>query len=308
MLYNGTDNVKLAHRIPDTFPQKDYVAQIYEHLCYYYQLAMGDGYNVSHEFSLSIFCKNYKHFGTQTESALNLLTKAGYIDYTPEKENPSRVMILAGRDELYFHREISPKGEIVLRSLLRCYGGMFSDYVFIEETFIAHNCGESVETVYNELMSLSRRRLISYIPRKRTPYITFLQRRIDKSQIYLSPEVYDDRKREYETRIKAILSYASDNTVCRSRQLLRYFGEMNAEDCGKCDVCLRNHQSGLKRWEFSRIHTAITSILSDDAPHSIVEFEFDGIDPEKVRRVLRFMASEEEIETDENGQIILNQP
>lgn len=308
LLYNDSDRLKLARRIPDTFPQKDFIAQIYEHICYYYQLAMGDGFNVSHEFSLSIFCMNYKHFPTQTESALNLLTKAGYIDYIPEKENPSRVMILAGRDELYNLREISPKGEIILRSLLRCYGGMFSDYVFIEETLISHNSGESVETVYNELMSLSHRRLISYIPHKCTPYITFLQRRIEKEKIYLSRDVYDDRKKEYETRIKSMLDYARDNTVCRSRQLLRYFGEMNGNDCMHCDVCLQQHSSGIKRWEYNNIHNAISNILADGQPHFTDDFHFNGIDPEKIRTVLQFMINEEEIETNENGQIITNQP
>ena len=138
-------------RIPDTFPDKDAIRDVYEHICYYYQMAMGDGYNVTREFDLDEFCRNFKHFPVQTDSALHLLERAGYIEYTEEQDNASRIHFLLRRDELYRIHELEAEQEQLIQWVLRSYGGVFSDYVFMDERRIAALSGLTTDQVYHGL-------------------------------------------------------------------------------------------------------------------------------------------------------------
>lgn len=167
LLYQRHDRTRLMKRIPDTFPDKDAIREVYEHICYYYQMAMGDGYNVTREFDLDEFCRNFKHFPVQTDSALHLLERAGYIEYTEEQDNASRIHFLLRRDELYRIHELEAEQEQLIQWVLRSYGGVFSDYVFIDERRIATLSGLTTDQVYHGLLALGRARILHYIPAKK---------------------------------------------------------------------------------------------------------------------------------------------
>ena len=221
LLYQKYDRTRLMKRIPETFPDKDNIRKVYEHVCYYCQMAMGDGYQVTREFNLEEFCRNFKHFPVQTNSALHLLERAGYIEYTEEQENASRLHFLLRRDELYRIHELCEEQEQLIQWILRSYGGLFSDYVFIDERRLATLSGIPDERVYQHLLALTRARILHYIPRKRTPYVTFTQKRVETDRIALPPEVYDDRKKGFKERIEAMLHYAEEMDFCRSKVLLQ---------------------------------------------------------------------------------------
>ncbi len=236
LLYNNGDHGKMLRRIPETFPEKEYIGRVYDSLAYFFQLAVGDGYQVTYEFSLERFCINFKFFPVPAESALHILSRAGYIDYREAEENTSRIVFLLGRDDLYRIDRIGGDTDRALQALLRLYGGLFADYVYIDEQRIANEAGLTREEVYEALKLLNRMRIAHYIPRKNTPYITYLTRR--EPHIQLSREVYEDRREDYARRVQAILEYAANDNVCRSRYLLDYFADPEATDCGHCDVCL----------------------------------------------------------------------
>ena len=168
LLYNNSDNAKLQKRINDTYPPKDDIRLIYEHLAYYYQIATGDGYGVAHEFNIEEFCLRFHHFPIQVNSALHILERAGYIEYDEEANNEARVRFLVGRDDLYRLNQVSPEEEKVIISLLRNYGGLFADYGYIDENIVAQQAGITTPQCYDILKSLSQRHLISFIPRKHT--------------------------------------------------------------------------------------------------------------------------------------------
>ncbi len=179
LLYNRRDHTKMVRRIPETFPEKDYIRKVYDHLAYYFQLAVGDGYNVNYEFNLERFCVVYKFFPTSVVSALNILTRAGYINFREEEENTSRLMFIVDRDELYRFKHLDRQTDDMLRAILRTYGGVFSSYVYIDEDLLGHACNLSAHEVYDTLVRLTHLRIIHYVPRKSTPYITYLSRRVD---------------------------------------------------------------------------------------------------------------------------------
>ncbi|MBQ8282017.1 MAG: RecQ family ATP-dependent DNA helicase [Paraprevotella sp.] len=296
LLFNKSDRTKLMKRIPDTYPDKDFIRNIYEDICYYLQIAMGDGYNVTREFNLDEFCRNFKHFPIQVNSALNILSRAGYIEYTDEQDNASRIHFLLKREELYRLRELSPDKEKILQCVLRNYGGVFSDYVFIDERRIATLTQLSPDLIYHQLIDISKSGILHYIPHKRTPYITFSCKRLEKERILLPPEVYEQRKDEFQKRIDAILYYAEEQEFCRSKVLLHYFGESNSADCHQCDVCktIRNHPSN-DREKRTTITTLILEKLNDGCPHSFSELIFPNYSREDISSVLKYLLEEERI-------------
>lgn len=242
LLYNSADSAKLRRRVAEQYPPKAFVAQIYEELSYFLQIALGDGYHVTREFNLEAFCRAYRHFPVQVVSALNLLTRAGYIHYADEEDAHSRVLFIVTRDELYRLHRVSPRAERVLQALLRNYSGLFSQYVSIVEAELARYADVARDEVYDILVDLTRQRILHYVPARRIPRVTYLERRVECERIVLPAAVYDGRRRQYEQRIESVIRYATDASHCRSQLLLDYFGERGAAVCGHCDVC-RNRQA-----------------------------------------------------------------
>ncbi len=238
ILYSRSDKTTLHKRIPDTFPDKDYIKDVYEHLQYYYQMAMGDGQDCVKEFNLEEFCRTFKYFPVPAHSALKILTQAGYLEYTDEQDNASRIIFSIRREELYKLREMPGEAEKLLQTILRAYTGLFTDYAYISETALSVYSGMPVPKVYELLKVLAKRHIIDYIPHKKTPYIIYTRERMDRQRLHLSRSVYEDRKERYETRIRAMVEYVTSESICRSRMLLRYFGETDHRNCGQCDVCL----------------------------------------------------------------------
>ena len=302
LLFCARDKITLKQRVSDTFPEKSYIRKIYEDINFYYQMAMGDGRGCTFAFNIDEFCRNFKHFPVQTDSALKILTRAGYLEYTDEQDNASRIMFTITKEELYRIREQSEDTEKLLRILLRSYTGLFTDYAYISEDNLSTRSGLSKQQIYETLISLSRQHILHYIPAKKTPYIIYTRERQETERIYLSKEVYEDRKESYVQRINAMIEYAESENRCRSRMLLRYFGEKNEHNCGQCDVCLQQHQSGLKSGEFEAISQQLQALLKEN-PLSLQEIKEKMQVPENhLMKVVSYLVSEEIIRQ-ENGYL-----
>ena len=304
LLYNNSDNAKLQKRINDTYPPKDDIRLIYEHLAYYYQIATGDGYGVAHEFNIEEFCLRFHHFPIQVNSALHILERAGYIEYDEEANNEARVRFLVGRDDLYRLNQVSPEEEKVIISLLRNYGGLFADYGYIDENIVAQQAGITTPQCYDILKSLSQRHLISFIPRKQVPYIRYCQRREDAEHIVLPVNIYEERKEQYTIRIHAILEYAKAIDRCRSRMLLEYFGEKSSTNCGQCDVCLDVQGKTVTREGQQTARQKIISLLADHQRHHITEILRLPLPTEEIDAALSYLMQQEKIKQND-GFILL---
>lgn len=301
LLYNGHDRAKLINRIEETFPPKEYIRQVYDHLSYFFQIGIGSGKGYTFEFPIDKFSFNFKHFPTRVNSALQIIHRAGYIKYEPNPNNIARVHFLLNRDDLYRLDSLSKNENSVVTALLRSYGGLFSDYGFVDESWIAQQAGLDVNKTYMALIDLSKKRIISFIPRHKVPLITYLYDRIDGDDIELSEQVYDIRKEEFTKRIKAVISYAEEDSICRSRQLLRYFSETKTSDCNQCDVCLSNvhKQDKIKS---SNIRNKIMVLLSDRKQHLITEIKAIFNDEVTTLNIIEEMLAEEKIIID--GEMI----
>lgn len=267
ILYAKSDKTTLHKRIPDTFPEKEYIRDVYEHLQYYYQMAMGDGLDCVREFNIEDFCRKFKYFPVPVDSALRILTQAGYLEYTAEQDSTSRILFTIRRDELYRLREMGEDMDRLIQAVLRSYTGVFTDYTYINEDSLAIRTGLTRRQIYEMLVHLAKLRIVSYIPHKKTPYIIYTRERVEAQRIHISPEVYEHRKARYETRINAMLDYVTNDTVCRSRMLLDYFEERNEHNCGQCDTCisLRSKSKVSEQPDREALCTKVCGILSRES-------------------------------------------
>ena len=301
LLFDRYDCQKLLRRVGETYPDADYVKRVYEEMCYYLQMAIGDGTNVTREFNLQKFCYQYKHFPVQAHSALLLLHNAGYIRYTEDEEVTSRVMFSVTRDGLYQLNERPEAQENIIHELLRRYPGIFSTFVYIDEFLISKETGLEYDAVYLGLKELAHAGIIEYIPRKRTNYITFVTRRIERDEIVLPHYVYKDRRTSYAQRITAMIDYVMQNDICRSRYLLSYFGEQANEDCHRCDVC---HRPDAPADNDQEIRNSIMRQLVH-GPLTAADLDMTGFTRERFAIVLQQMVDEEEVVLDEEQRFKL---
>ena len=299
LLYAKSDKATLSKRITDTFPDKEYIRKVYEDVNYYFQMAMGDGLGCTFAFNLDEFCRNFKHFPVQADSALKILTQAGYLEYTDEQDNASRILFTIHRDELYKLRETDPETEKLINVILRSYTGLFTDYAYINEDSLAIRSGLTRQRIYEILLMLTRRHILHYIPRKKTPYIIYTRERQEAGRLAITRDIYEERKESYITRIKAMTEYATAEDKCRSRMLLRYFGEKNEHNCGLCDVCLSKHHSGMKLGEFQEMENQIREQLETSPLSAATLLNRINGEREKAERVLSYLLSEEIIQSND---------
>lgn len=308
IIYTKADSAKLKRRVADTFPDRKFISRVYEAVGNFYQIAVGSGYNRVFDFPLHEFCLRFKLPTLQAHHALKILELAGYIEYTDEIDARSRIELLIFRDEMY-SLHLDKDTEELLHVILRTYTGVFTDYVYIDESLLAARTGKSRRQVYEILTTLSRSRHINYIPSKKTPFIIFTTSREEKELISIPRSLYEDRKQRFKRRIYSMISYAENSDICRNRMLLIYFGENEAGDCGGCDICLKKNRSGLSNYEYRQIDDKLAAAFRNRSSWRLNELVDQLIDPtllismlevqsEKIIKVIRFKIDIEELTLD----------
>ncbi|MDY6241552.1 MAG: ATP-dependent DNA helicase RecQ [Prevotella sp.] len=290
LLWSNHDVSVLEKHVSASFPPKEYISHVYDCLAYYYQIGLGMGNGHTFTFDLGPFCSIYHLQSQYVESSLHLLDNAGYLHYETDPEAAARLHIILGRNELYRLNELSEREEAVIEMALRLYGGLFTDYQYIDESLIALRCKMTEDEVYQTLKSLSAQDIVHFIPQRKKPYITYLRDR--EETVYLSPSIYEDRQTQLINRVQAIINYATNNHVCRSRQLLHYFGEERSTDCRCCDVCLSSRRRDKQEAEATR---QILNVLSDNKPHDLNDLKKTNLNVEDLGKAVEALIYEQQV-------------
>ena len=262
LLYQQSDINRLRESLETDFPAPNYIRNVYRAICNYYQIPVGSGQDCQYDFDLEKVCNSYGLNAYMVFRSLTFLEREGLICLPDHNELQSRLYITIGKEELYrfqlAHRDIGD----MLTAILRLYGGLFTDFTPISESVIAQRCGKTETQVYNMLKELNRLQIAEYRPKTIKPQIIFTSPRIDIKDIYVSDRNYKDLKNAAEKRREAMIAYAENNSECRSRQLLRYFGETQSCDCGVCDVCIAKKKTSRNRLDDEIIDILAASPLT----------------------------------------------
>ena len=261
------DNQRILDIFEKEFPSIELIRSVYNELCSFLGVAIGDGKEASFVFNIYDFCRHIKQPIATVHNIIKLLQLNGYMTLVEDCEHPARLMFMVTRDELYNVKMQSEKEEDILRAILRLYTGVFSDFRPIDEMEIASVSKHSPNEVHEFLKRLWRANVIRYIPTNHDPLIFFDEERLPARDLYISPATYTHRKALMEERFNHLLHYANDEGECRSRIIEQYFCNTMSEPCGICDNCLARKKREKNNLNYEQ---QIFSLLSAE-PMSIKE-------------------------------------
>jgi ATP-dependent DNA helicase RecQ len=294
LLFSGSDKSRLTDTIRHKFPPVEKIKDIYEALCNFLQVPIGSGKDGVYDFNMSDFVSKYRLPVTETYNSLLFLQREGYLEFTEEINNPSRIHFITGRDDLYKFQVANEMFDGFIKLLLRSYTGMFTEFVPINEELLSKKSAIPREKIYQFLVRLSNQNIIRYIPGKKTPLVIFTEERLERKALVISPDNYSHVKEKYVLRLNKMLEYAESNNRCRSVILLEYFGE-ESDRCGICDVCRERNELDLSKYEFDLILEEIKNILGTECPDAEELVKRIGYPEDKVVKVLRWLLDHNKI-------------
>lgn len=295
LLTSRPDKATLRRRVTESFPERKRIKEIYEKICIFLHVSIGEGYESVRQFDIDKFCKTFEIQEKQCRAALKLLSQAGYLHFNESDDSRSRMMIICEREDLYHIDDISEKAEKVLSLALRLYTGLFSDFVPIWEPEIASALGISEQDVYDSMLELARKKLIKFIPHSSLPVIYFPTSREETSSILIGVDIYEDRKKKMTQRVEAMIDYAFGNESCRVARMLTYFGESEAHDCKKCDICREKRQNDNKNPKTDSDICEEILLFLKDKPYgaSLASIErYCGKNGKRASEILNFLCNE----------------
>jgi ATP-dependent DNA helicase RecQ len=298
LLYSTSDKSRLEDSMRRKFPPVEKIKDIYEALCNYLEVPVGAGKDNVFDFSMQDFVSKYRLPVIETFNSLTFLQREGYIEFTEEIDNPSRVHFTVGRDDLYKFQVANESFDGFIKLLLRSYTGMFSEFVTINEDALAKKSALTRENVYRFLVKLSTFNVIKYIPGKKTALVIFTEERLERKALMISPDNYLKVKERHGDRLNKMIDYADYNTRCRSATLLDYFGE-SADRCGICDVCRERNELDLSKYEFDLILDEIKDLLSKEKYDTKELVSRVNYPEDKAIKVLRWLLDHNKIIMDD---------
>jgi ATP-dependent DNA helicase RecQ len=237
-VYTEKDILKLQNKVELTFPSESFIRRVYQCIANYYKIAVGSYEYETLEFELEAVCEAYQLPLLETFNAIKVLGLLGFFQWDEASFAPSKLKIEINNKELYKFQVAHPDFDDLIKFSLRLFGGeVFSHYVSISERKLAERLTVSEADVQKRLAFLEKQGVVSYVPRKTKPHLTFLTPRRDAAQLHLKSDSLDFLIKREKERVASVIQYLKSEKMCRSRFLAEYFGQKDTADCGKCDVC-----------------------------------------------------------------------
>ncbi|MBQ1408922.1 MAG: RecQ family ATP-dependent DNA helicase [Bacteroidales bacterium] len=262
LLCNDGDQERLLGGLDTDYPELNYIKNVYRAICNYYQIPVGAGLDSRFDFELEKICNSYGLDYKRFFSSLKFLEREGLISLPDHSELQSKLFIPINKEELYRFQVSNKQAGDMMTTILRLYGGLFTDFTPISEQLIARRCGVAETQVHNTLFELNRLGIVYYQPKTIKPQIVFCTPRLDIKDIHISDQNYRQLRDAEKRRREAIIEYANNSSRCRSQWLINYFGEKRDQSCGLCDICIEQRKKGAKENHEDEImqHLAATSM------------------------------------------------
>jgi ATP-dependent DNA helicase RecQ len=300
LLYEMADVISLHNNFEQAFPDLDTIRKVYQAMCNFFQIPMGNGESCCFDFDMHKFGMNYNLKPLVIYNSLKFLEKAGFIELTENFNSSSKVHIPLSREDLYRFQLKNEQYDDFIKLLLRSYTGLLTVFTPIYEKMLAQKAHLPLEMIIGFLKKLDELQVIIYQPYTGNPMVTFLHNRIESKHMAFTPEVYAERKRIAEEHLHAVTNYVQSQSVCRSKMLLWYFGEKNSQACEKCDVCLKEKQNYMSEQEIKELRGQILALLADKE-HTITELvDYFAIPKQKLISVVRMLQEEQTVQLNQH--------
>lgn len=294
-LMEESDISYLRERVMGMIPDETTIVQTYRAVVNHLQLALGSKMEEAIPFDVSEFSKKYSLNPAVVVNSLKMLEYHRYLTLSDAIHSPSRIQFLLKSKELYSFEVTNPRFERLIQLLLRSYEGLFEQPVKINENNIGTRLKIASSTVKDLLNQLHQMRVVQYQEQTDLPFISFPTERIRPESILLDKEFIASQKHRYLTKMNAAIAYAENNLICRSIQLVSYFGDDSGVPCGKCDVCLANKNKEIAEDLFYEIKAKIEGQLTAEPVQLYNLTVFSTYKEKDVLKVIQWMADNNEI-------------
>lgn len=297
LLFEKADILDSRHNIALSYPEIQVIRNVYQSVCNYLQIPVGNGLDASKEFDIGDFCNQYNLQPVIVFNSLKLLEKEGFLVLGEAFLSPSKIYFKTDKESLYRFQVENENLDPFIKTILRSYSGVFTEFISIQESDIARRAHIPVEEVIRLLVQLEKHQILEYVPRSEKPRVIFTQNRVDASHLTLSAGNYKTLLKNAQRRLESVIRYAESSHKCRSVMLLEYFGETEVKRCGKCDVCLERNKLELTDFDFDSILKKIKPLLMSQ-PCSLQDIVSagSGISEDKILKAIQWLADNEKIE------------
>lgn len=304
LFYHQADILALNEQVNIRFPEVEEIRKTFMALGNYFQIADGCGEGTSYDFDIYTFTKNFKLDIVKTNHILKLFEQEEWLQYSEQFFSPSTVVFTTNREELQYFEQEYPELDDVIKGLLRSYDGIFDHITSINETALARFVGCTKDKLVKHLQEISRRGVIDYQPQKENPQIKFLQDRVPIAALRWDFEKMLKRKTAFQTRLSAMIEYATELKKCRSQMIGNYFDDQDIVHCGICDNCLKNKNQKIQSGDFITLSQNIKSLATQEGVELTTLLQSNRtFAKEKIFKVIQYLIEENEIETDNSGRI-----
>jgi ATP-dependent DNA helicase RecQ len=306
LLYDNQDLKELDELSIQRFPNPDEIRKVYQAVANYLQIPAGSGQGEYYNFDISDFLKKFKLDSYTGLYSLKALEQEGWLAFNEQVFLPATVRFKTSKDYLYEFEKKHPDLEIMIKTLLRAYEGIFDNSIGISEKMMAGLLRKDAEEIKRNLAALHKADIIEYSPQKDSPQILFLRNRVRSEEISINITTYNYRKERFEQRITKMVQYVKETSQCRSKIIGSYFSDPAVRPCGICDNCLLRKATSLNKEEFETIHHRIVNIVKyEPLPVRDLLLKLNGIKKENAWKVIEFLQAEQKIEMDNSGIISL---
>jgi ATP-dependent DNA helicase RecQ len=306
LLYTAKEITELQELSAQRFPSIKEIQAVYQAVVNYLQLPVGTGEGQYFDFDFSEFARRFNLKGHTTLNALKALEQEGWLQFNEQVFIPSQVQITASREELQELENSNPLLDSICKMLLRSYEGIYNRLVTVPEKQLAYLLRKELDEVKKNLQALHLLGILRYQPQKDNPQVYFPIPRIKAEDLRIDIIKYNERKKQYEERIQAMLHYVEEDAACRSKILATYFGDKEAKPCGICDNCLEQKNLNLSDEEFENIRYRIINIIKYESlsAQKLLQ-QLSGIGKKKAWKVIDYLQAEEIITMNRDGMIRL---
>ena len=307
LFYNLGDIQKLKDNFEKKYPPFQTVRQTYDSLGNYCSIGVGEGEGTIHDFDLMDFCKKFKLGVVETMNALKILEEEGLILLSDSEDATSKAKFNYNRTDLYKfqieHKDLDP----FIKFLLRNCTGIFTDFVLINENYLARLANTTDEVIKKYLNYLNSIELLTYVPAKQNPIVLFLSDRIEMKSLKFNEQFILARKERQKKRLEAVIQYVTNTSKCRCTQLLEYFGEKTSARCGNCDVCVTRNEVNVSSLQFDYIVDDLKKCIGT-TPATLDEiYKISTIkDEQQILNVIKFLLDKQKIKYVEGARLIWN--
>jgi ATP-dependent DNA helicase RecQ len=245
LLVNENDIKTVRERAEMAYPPIDFIKKVYQSLANFYRVAVGSSLMSSYDINLTEFVTTYQLELMPAYNALKVMQEEGFIELNESFYAPSTLHFLVDQNKLYEFQIAHARLDPLIKVLLRMHGGeLFSAYLSIQEEKLANTLNLPLFEIVKELEQMDAWGVVAYNKRKDKPQVTFLTPRYDAGKLPLDTHRIAERRANSKEKAKSIIDYVRNDKLCRTNQLLYYFGEASDVLCGVCDVCIAKKRAG----------------------------------------------------------------